>query len=97
MQHWKVYVREHPKYGTWYRRVEGRPGWVWKWAIGAALLVIVVPLILITLAAVVVGTVVFVVLGFIASVLRLFLPSDRPVKTPSNADAGRENVRIIDP
>lgn len=97
MQSWKVYVREHPQYGTWYRRVEGRPGWVWKWAVGAALLVIVVPLILITLAAVAVGALVFLVLGAVASVLRLFSSSPRHILRPPSGNDGRENVRIIDP
>ena len=95
MQQWKVYVREHPQYGQWYRRVEGRPGWVWKAAVTAALLVVVIPLVLISLAALLVGALVFIVLGVIASILRLFQPTDRtPAGPPSD---GRENVRIIDP
>ena len=100
MQAWRVYVRDHPQYGRWYQRVEGRPGWVWKSAITAAVLIIIIPLVLLSLAAILVGVLVFLVLGLIASILRLFQPGNRsgqPPMSPRSADDGRENVRIMDP
>ena len=98
MQGWRVYVRGHPQFGPWYQRVESKPGWVWKAAITATLLVIVVPLILLTLAAVLVGVLVFACLGLVAAVMKLITGglSPRDPRTPSPHD-GRQNVRVIDP
>lgn len=104
---WRVYIREHPQFGTWYRRVENKPGWVWKAAAICAMLVIVVPLVLLTLAAAVVGLVVFAVLGLVAMVLNAFAgifgdgsseqsPMARRGSGHGRNHDGRENVRIID-
>ena len=92
---WKTYVREHPQFGRWYVGVERQPSWVVKAAAIAGVLVIVVPVVLLTLAALVVAGLVFLVGSLLARILRLFgNPMREPVRYP--ADDGRENVRVID-
>jgi len=90
--------RRHPGAGLWYTRVRSQPGWVVKTAIGVALLVVVVPIVLLTLAAVFVGLVCMLALSLVAAVVRgvseLFKPG-----TPGSLksqDDGRRNVRVID-
>lgn len=90
---WRVYIQNHPSLGPWYRRMESRPGWVWRGAVAAAVIVFVVPLVLLALAAMVIAAAVFVVLSLTAAglgtVRRLFGGHGLP------RDDGRRNVRII--
>ena len=87
---WRVYIRNHSRLGPWYVRLERQPGWVTKAALLAAVLIVVVPIGLLTLAALVVGVVVFVVLGAVAWLLgaagRLL---------GGRTDSGRVNVRVV--
>lgn len=74
--------------GRVYRAVAGQPNWVLRWAFGAFLIVVMIPLVLLVLTAVAVGALVFLALwGFHRTVakLRSVLPSRD----------GRENVRVI--
>jgi len=81
-----------------FERATGRPGWVAKASLIAAGLVVAVPLVLLALAGLIVGIVVFVTLGLIAQIIMsvgllidgLFKPA-----AGSGAD-GRRNVRVID-
>jgi hypothetical protein len=97
---WKQRVRDDPRFGGYYRVVADRPSWVTRAAIFAVVLVVVVPLVLLTLAAVLVGAVVFTVLGAVAWVLhriRLLTGAvPRPERrTPASTEGDRENVRVI--
>ena len=87
--------RRSPGAGVWYTRVNRQPSWVTKTALAVALLVVVVPIVLLTLAAVVVGGFCLLVLSRIASGVRsvrgLFSPD-----TYRRRDDGRRNVRVID-
>jgi hypothetical protein len=90
--------RRHPGAGTLYTRVSKQPGWVTKTALLMATMVVVVPIVLLTLTAVVIGLVCLLVLGMIASAGRfvsgLFggtLGAPRPPR-----DDGRRNVEVID-
>lgn len=89
---WHEHIREHPTMGVWYERYRSRPSWVVRGALVAAVLVVVVPLVLLTLAAVIVGMLVFAALSLVASIGNLF-GGGRDVK-PSGDD-GRRNVRVI--
>ena len=90
---WRAYVREHPTFGTYYARVERQPGWVVRLTLLAAVLVIVVPLMILTLAAVLTAGVVFVLASLVARVASLFTRGPRDV---GPTDDGRENVRVIE-
>ena len=90
---WKAYIRQHPRFGGWYTRVERQPSWAVKSAVIAGVLVVVVPLVLLTLAAIAVAAAVFVVSSLIAWVLGLF---GHPLREPTVRDDGRDNVRVID-
>jgi hypothetical protein len=86
--------RRHPGMGIWYTRVSRQPGWVTRTAVFLAVLVVVVPLVLLTLAAVVVGLSCLLVLGLVAKVGRYFSAlfgggGGGP------RDDGRRNVRVI--
>ena len=90
-----------PRFRVWQQRMNGRPGWVWKSAAFAAVLVVVVPLVLLTLTAIVVGVAVFAAMSLIAAIGRAFgqiggddrsVDSDAPTQGPER----RENVRIIE-
>lgn len=94
---WKVYIRQHPIFGPWYRRVEGRPSWVWKITILTAILLIGVPLALLTIAALFVAAAVFVTLSVvalaIAAVRNMLAVAAGP---PAPRDDGRRNVRVVE-
>ncbi len=96
MQTWRVYIRKHPSFGPWYARVERRPGWVAGIAMAAAAVVILVPLLLLTVAAIFVGVVVFVTLGAIVWAVALVrsLIAQVTLGTRGRGD-GRQNVRVI--
>ncbi len=90
--------RRHPGAGVWVTRVSRQPSWVTKTALVLAMLVVVVPIVLLTLAAVVIGLICFTILGLIASASRfisnLFGGSLSPPRPPK--DDGRRNVEVID-
>jgi len=98
---WKVYMREHPRFGGYYRAVESKPSWVTRAALCCATLVIVLPLLAIVAAALLVGVTVFVVLGLAVRLMhtadRMFgrtgSSADPPAPPPPDPD--RENVRVI--
>ena len=101
---WRTYVREHPRFGGYYRAVEGKPSWVIRAAAVCAVLVIVVPLVMLVLAAAVVGVVVFFGLGLVARVMRalgeLFGGREQEIRKAGEQESrgstgGRENVRVI--
>lgn len=85
--------RRSPGMGQWYTRISRQPGWVTRTAVIMATLVVVVPLLLLTLAAVVVGVTCLLVLGLIARIGQIFtgrVGGRRP------GDDGRRNVRVIE-
>lgn len=90
---WQEYVRVHPTMGVWYERYRRRPSWVTRGALLAGALVIVVPLVVLTVAAVVIGMGVFFVLSALAWVAGLFSGVGATQRTPG--DDGRQNVRVI--
>lgn len=84
-------------FGRWYRRVEiaGRqPRWVTRTALAAAVVVIVVPLLVLALAGIAVGLIVFAALGLVAwgvSWIKGLLYRWDDFRF----DSGRRNVRVI--
>jgi len=72
-----------------YRRVAAQPNWVVRSAVLAFLAVVLVPIVLLILAAVFAMTVVYLVLAGVNAVMSMFRGG-----RPEN-DAGRENVRVI--
>ena len=93
---WRVYVRNHPKLGPLFVRVEQKPGWVWKIAMLAAVITVVVPLMLLAMAALLVGLVVFITLGILASIISSvtgLCGAGRSV--PTNDPDERVNVRVM--
>lgn len=95
---WKTYIRQHPRFGPWYTRVERQPSWVIKFTAIAAVLVIVVPLVLLTFAALLVAAVVFTFLALVMrglAVLGSIFNFSNPDDAPTYRGDGRENVRVI--
>lgn len=89
--------RDDPRFQAWQHRVGGRPGWVWKSAALAAVLVVVVPLVLLTLAAAVVGLAVFAVMSLVAAIVGgLSNVLGGPRGKQSDAGSYRHNVRVIE-
>lgn len=86
--------KRHPRAGVWVSRVGQQPGWVAKTALAVTLFVVVVPIVLLTLAAVAVGAVCFLVLGLLARAVALI--SGLFNGTGRKRDDGRRNVRVID-
>jgi len=86
--------RRHPGAGLWYTRATNQPGWVIKTALGLALLVVVVPVVLLTLAAVLVGATCLLALSLVAAVARAVAEFFQP-GTARTRDDGRRNVRVI--
>lgn len=78
-----------------YQRVAGRPAWPARLAVLCAGAVIAIPMVLLLLAALIVGLVVYFVGSTIASVLP---DSSGDSPKPARADDDlRENVRVIRP
>ena len=96
MQMWRVHVRNHPTVGPWVLRAERHPGWVWKAALLAMVLTIVVPLLMLTVAALLVGFVAFILFGAVPAVIAL-LQRIFGIHRPRDAsvEQGRVNVRVI--
>ena len=95
---WHTNLRDHPQAGIWYQRVQAQPSWVVKAAVTVAIMVVVVPLLLLTLAAVAVGLLTFLVLGAAAAVvgaLRGVLSPGSGHDMKVSGDGGRINVRVI--
>jgi len=93
---WRVYVREHRQFGPWVQRIDRQPGWITKAAIIAALLAFVLPLALLTLAAVMVGVVIFLTFALIATGLAAVARFWAGLTGRLGADDGRRNVRVIE-
>lgn len=89
---WRIYIREHPRFGTYYRVVEGPPSWVVRVAAGCALVVVVLPLLVLLALAVAVGVVVFAVLATAVRVAGFFSGGSGGSGGPG---AGRRNVRVV--
>ncbi len=96
---WRVYLQNHPVAGRYYQYAHRQPGWIVKTALAAAALVLLIPLvtlILLFIAAVIVGVAVFLVLAILMSILtlpfRLFSALFR-----RQPDSGRRNVVVISP
>ena len=89
---WRAYIREHPRFGSWYTRVEREPSWTIRAAVTAAVLVVVVPLVLLILAALMVGGIVFLFASVLARLKAIWSRSDH--KSALRRD-GRENVRVV--
>ena len=87
--------RRHPGAGMWYTRVSRQPGWVTKTAMMAALLVVVVPIIALTIAAVIIGLACLLILSLVANIWRWVTSPFAAGPKPSKDD-GRRNVTIID-
>ena len=86
--------RRAPGAGVWYTRISRQPGWVTRTALIIAILVVVLPLLLLTLAAVMVGAACLLVLGLVAQVVRFF--SNLFGGGLRSRDDGRRNVRVIE-
>jgi hypothetical protein len=91
---WRVYLGNNPWTAPWYGRLQGRPPWVLKAALLAAILVVMVPLAVLVAAAVVVGVAVFALLSLAAAtnaLLRVWV--DRLLH--GRPTDGRRNVRVL--
>jgi len=83
----------HRVVGSWQQRIARQPGWVFRAAAAATILVFFVPLALLALAAVVAGAFVFMVLGAIAAMIQLL--SAAIGGTSGGSGDQRVNVRVI--
>lgn len=83
----------------WMLAAMRQPSWVTKIALGCAAAVIVIPLLALTLAALVVGGIVFAVLMGVVTislwVRSLWNGLSRPNLPGMGLDDGRRNVRVI--
>jgi len=86
--------RRSPGMGVWYTRISRQPGWVTRTAVFIAVLIVVVPVVLLTLAAVLVGLACLVVLGLVARIGRSI--SGLLGGGWKTRDDGRRNVSVID-
>jgi hypothetical protein len=71
---WTVYQIDNPRTGEGFKRIDGTPGWVTRAALTAAGLIILLPIVLLVLAAVLAGLLVFAVL---VTTLRLMIACRR--------------------
>ena len=100
---WQFNFQNHPKAGRYYHYARRQPGWIVKIAIATAGMVILLPLItvvLLLIAAVIVGVAVFLVLTILMSIVtlpyRLFQAMFHR-QQETEADRGRVNVVVMPP
>ena len=86
-------LRDDPRFGGWYAAAGRQPSWAWKIAGTVALLVFIVPILLLTLAAVFAFAIVFGLLMLVSKVLSVFTGGGNSA-APQRND-GRVNVRVI--
>ena len=98
---WRVYGLDNLRANTHFTRAQTAPGWVYKAALSAAVLVVFVPIVLLVLAALLAGVIVFVILAIVARLIlackrlaRRALGGGRPASSPFWVDDGRRNVRV---
>lgn len=87
--------RDDPRFGAMYSTLQRKPSWVMKFALIAAAVVVIVPIVALALAAVVVGAIVFFVLSAIAAVMNFFGNLFGGVAGTGSPNEGRQNVRVI--
>ncbi len=99
---WKNFASRSPQFGQYYARIQQQPSWVTRFAILAGLFVIVVPILILVVAAVTIFALVFFVAAFFAKLINtisnLFNSSTYQKNTPAQANqanGGRKNVRVI--
>ncbi|MBH07124.1 MAG: hypothetical protein CMJ20_12470 [Phycisphaeraceae bacterium] len=98
---WRVYVQNNPTLGPMYAKIQSKPSWVWKIAIATVILIVVIPLGLLVVTAMLIGLMVFFLLGALATLLgslkRIFRSEDTSMfnQTPNTDKDARINVRVI--
>jgi len=99
---WKVFINQDPRFNGVAQRVKTKPAWPVLAAVGSAAVVIVVPVVLVLLAGLAVGVVVFAVGSAIAGVGQWFKSlgggsdgGNHANATPTPQDDLRENVRVV--
>ncbi len=94
---WKIFLNQDPRLSGLYQRTRGKPAWPTLAAVASAGIVIVVPVVLVLLAGLAVGAVVYAVGSAIAGVGNWF-KSWGGSETSGGGVAGddlRENVRVV--
>lgn len=95
---WKIFLNQDPRVSGMYQRVRGKPAWPALAAVGSAAVVIVVPVVLVLLAGLAVGVVVYTVGSAIAGVVQWFKSlggGDPGEPGRGDRDELRENVRVV--
>ncbi len=85
--------REHPTVKLWARHVRNQPSWVWKAAIVCGLLILVVPIVVMTLTAVLAFVSAFLVFSVLYRISRAIGEMKQGKGVPGHR--GRQNVRVI--
>lgn len=93
---WTFNVNNLSRARAWHTRVSRQPGWVIGVTVAAIVLVFVIPLALLAMAALLVGTLVFLVAAAIAKLSAIVTGLlGGEVREPYPTEDGRENVRVI--
>jgi len=91
-------LRRQPGVGSVYRRVTGRPPWVWGTAVALGILPFALLLVLVVMAALFTTAVIFFALSAVDQALQLIAGggAERDIH-PSESGEGRRNVRVVGP
>lgn len=94
-------LNDREQWILWMNQARRQPSWTTKIALACAVVVIVLPLLALALAALVVGVVVFLILGGVIAgmnvIRNMFAGLSNLNAMPSQTDVsdGRQNVRIL--
>ncbi|MEO0513745.1 MAG: hypothetical protein AAF086_00435 [Planctomycetota bacterium] len=93
---WKIFLNQDPRLSGLYQRTRAKPAWPTLAAVASAAIVIVVPVVLVLLAGLAVGLVVYAVGSAVAGVGNWFksLGGDTAQGSAMEDDL-RENVRVV--
>jgi MFS superfamily sulfate permease-like transporter len=91
---WRVILQQNQTFRTFNAQMSRYPAWVTRTAILCAMAVIVIPVMLLIVAGLLVGVLVFAVLSLVARVMELFGGSGGAVGTAD--EPLRRNVQVIE-
>ena len=93
---WRVFIQQNPRLNAFQARMNPHSIWAMRWAVTISLLVVILPAIVLVLAAMLVGLCVFFILSLVGKVMSLFGMGGNESK-PASEEAGlRQNVRVVE-
>lgn len=93
---WRVFIQQNQKLGAFQARLNPQSAWALRWAVTMGLLVVILPAIVLVLAAILVGVCVFFVLSLVGKIMALLGIGESESKPAAQPFDLRTNVRVME-